>query len=81
MTLCEDGHDEVCYAGRNCPACAAVKDKESAEEATEEAKDGLAEVQKTCDRAEADHLVLYRENQRLTQKIAELAVHAAMAEP
>lgn len=21
MTLCEDGHDEVCYEGRNCPVC------------------------------------------------------------
>lgn len=22
MTLCSDNHDEVCYEGRNCPACA-----------------------------------------------------------
>lgn len=21
MTLCSDGHDEVCYEGRDCPAC------------------------------------------------------------
>lgn len=21
MNLCSDGHDEVCYEGRHCPAC------------------------------------------------------------
>jgi hypothetical protein len=21
MTLCSDGHDEVCYEGRACPCC------------------------------------------------------------
>ena len=21
MTLCDDGHEEVCYEGRNCPVC------------------------------------------------------------
>lgn len=21
MNLCDDGHDEVCYEGRECPAC------------------------------------------------------------
>ena len=25
MTLCDDGHDEVCYGGRNCPACELLK--------------------------------------------------------
>jgi len=26
MNLCSDGHDEVCYEGRNCPACEALED-------------------------------------------------------
>lgn len=21
MNLCNDGHDEICYEGRKCPAC------------------------------------------------------------
>jgi len=21
MTLCDDGHEEICYEGRNCPVC------------------------------------------------------------
>ena len=21
MNLCEDGHEEVCFEGKNCPAC------------------------------------------------------------
>ena len=25
MTLCDDGHDEICYDGRNCPACELLK--------------------------------------------------------
>lgn len=30
MNLCSNGHDEVCYEGRNCPVCEmeAEKDKE-----------------------------------------------------
>jgi hypothetical protein len=25
MNLCNDGHDEVCYEGRDCPVCEHVK--------------------------------------------------------
>lgn len=25
MELCEDGHDQVCFDGRNCPACELLK--------------------------------------------------------
>ena len=25
MKLCNDGHDEVCYEGRDCPVCEQVK--------------------------------------------------------
>ena len=28
MNLCEDGHDEVCYEARNCPACEALSEKD-----------------------------------------------------
>lgn len=24
MSLCDDGHDELCYEGRICPACKAI---------------------------------------------------------
>ncbi len=27
MNLCSDGHEEVCYSTRNCPACDAISDK------------------------------------------------------
>jgi len=26
MTLCSDGHEEVCYDGRHCPVCAKIDD-------------------------------------------------------
>ena len=25
MEICEDGHDQVCFDGRNCPACELLK--------------------------------------------------------
>ena len=28
MTLCDDGHDEVCYDGRYCPACLMREEKD-----------------------------------------------------
>jgi len=28
MNLCSGNHDEVCYEGRTCPACAALADKD-----------------------------------------------------
>jgi hypothetical protein len=29
MNLCNDGHAEVCYDQRSCPACDAIGDKDS----------------------------------------------------
>lgn len=26
MNLCSDGHDEICYTGRKCPACELIKE-------------------------------------------------------
>lgn len=28
MNLCSDGHEEVCYEGRRCPACEIASEKE-----------------------------------------------------
>ena len=28
MNLCAEGHEEVCFEGRNCPACEIIKDKD-----------------------------------------------------
>lgn len=28
MNLCNDGHEEVCYEGRKCPACEIASDKD-----------------------------------------------------
>lgn len=29
MNLCDNGHDEVCYAGNECPTCAEIKERDS----------------------------------------------------
>ena len=31
MSLCDDGHPEVCYAGRDCPVCEKLKEIEELE--------------------------------------------------
>lgn len=28
MCLCDNGHDEVCFTGRNCPVCEMERDKD-----------------------------------------------------
>ena len=28
MNLCLEGHDEICYEGRECPACNLLKDRD-----------------------------------------------------
>jgi hypothetical protein len=29
MTLCDDGHQEVCFDGRTCPVCTLIKEKDA----------------------------------------------------
>ena len=47
MDLCSDGHDEVCYDGRKCPACElheeTVKEHESDMESLQSQIDELKE--------------------------------------
>ena len=35
MNLCSDGHGELCYEGRNCPACDIVDEIEKLQLETE----------------------------------------------
>lgn len=32
MRLCDDGHEEVCYEGKDCPVCDAIAELREAEE-------------------------------------------------
>jgi len=32
MNLCDDGHSEVCYEGRNCPVCEISQQLQDAED-------------------------------------------------
>lgn len=52
MTICDNGHDEICFEGGNCPACELIdeintlkKDLEYVEEEKKELEKELAEVQ------------------------------------
>lgn len=47
MHLCNDGHDEVCYEGRDCPVCLVKAD-------LEEANGKIAELEKQIERLEEE---------------------------
>ena len=46
MTLCDDGHEEVCYECRNCPACEIKRDAEKEQESL---NNRIEELQKEVD--------------------------------
>lgn len=31
MNLCENGHDEVCFVGKDCPVCTELQSKQDVE--------------------------------------------------
>ena len=41
MTLCEDGHDEIVYDSRNCPACELLKKISDLEDQVYELKEEI----------------------------------------
>lgn len=43
MELCSDGHGEVCFDARKCPACEALKEKDNKISELESERDNLAE--------------------------------------
>lgn len=45
MTLCDDGHDEVCYEGPNCPCCEAIKETKASDELISLRDDEIVELQ------------------------------------
>lgn len=45
MNLCDDGHQEVCFEGRNCPACEFKHDLHISEEHNEELKDRIERLE------------------------------------
>jgi hypothetical protein len=44
MTLCSDGHDEVCFEGRSCPACELRDEIKELEKKIENLEEELREV-------------------------------------
>lgn len=41
MNLCDDGHQSICYEGRQCPACDLRDELERSREQVEDLKDEL----------------------------------------
>lgn len=45
MYLCDDGHDEVCYEGKNCPVCDKKAEIDRLERETEKLRDEIRELE------------------------------------
>lgn len=46
MTLCDDGHDEVCFETRDCPVCEMKKQISSLEEKMDTLEDEIKDIQR-----------------------------------
>lgn len=44
MTLCSDGHNEVCYDGKTCPVCAAIDERKDVERAIKDLEEEIEEL-------------------------------------
>jgi transcription initiation factor IIE alpha subunit len=44
MYLCNDNHEEICYAGRNCPVCEKIKEISDLEDKINELKERIEEL-------------------------------------
>lgn len=45
MTICSDGHGELCYEGNDCPACEIVQEREDALEELKEANKSIESLE------------------------------------
>jgi len=55
MYLCSDGHEEVCFEGRDCPVCEAMEELEATQKELSDLTDSLANLEK--DRSFLDNQV------------------------
>lgn len=54
MNLCSDGHDEVCYEGRDCPACVAIDEREDIEKDLADTEQVVLKHEETIERLEGE---------------------------
>lgn len=54
MNLCAHNHEEVCYEGRNCPACEAIADLEAANQTIEAREETIKELNEEIDNLKAN---------------------------
>jgi len=73
MNLCSDGHDEVCYEGRKCPACFEIEIKK-------DAINGLDNLSKRLERDLADAEARIAELESDMESFRMLALKAAASE-
>ena len=46
MNLCDDGHEEVCFEGRNCPVCEKIEEIRELEKQIDDLKLRLEEEER-----------------------------------
>lgn len=71
MNLCSDTHDEVCFEGRECPACEVInkltKDLEAA-------VDMVTSLEQTIDEYRTDLRAMAREAQKAQEDVAKESI-------
>ena len=65
LSLCGDGHDEICYTGRECPACEAL-------DRVQQIQDQVIEAERAYNDMEEQAKVLERKVEDLQDEINEL---------
>lgn len=49
MELCSDGHEEVCYDGKHCPACVALQENDELGAEVDELKGEIKVLESNVD--------------------------------
>jgi predicted nuclease with TOPRIM domain len=53
MELCSSGHDEVCFEGRNCPACALAGERDEKQGEIEKLQERIETLETELEKVEA----------------------------
>jgi hypothetical protein len=65
MNICDDGHQEICYNGNDCPLCQTIVELAHAESTRDELDDELRDARLTTEEQEAEIEALKANIQRL----------------
>lgn len=48
MTFCDDGHEEICFDGRNCPLCDVIFERDQLASKVSDLQNNIEELERTA---------------------------------